>query len=180
MTPIVRPENLSLQTQRHGESFEARMASIAAPFGARRLGARYVEVPAGKRAWPYHCHHANDEMFVILSGTGRLRYGGEVHALRAGDVVVCPAGGPATAHQLIADDDGPLRYLAVSSMHEPDVMEYPDSGKLVAFAGAAPGGDKTARRLEVVLRRDAVVDYWAGEGEAEGEAEAEAERGEGG
>ncbi|QGZ35566.1 cupin domain-containing protein [Stappia indica] len=161
--PIVRPDALRLQTQRHGESFEAGTAPIAAPLGARHLGARYVEVPAGKKAWPFHCHHANDEMFVILAGSGRLRYGGDEHPVSAGDVVVCPAGGPQTAHQLIAGPEAPLRYLAISSMREPDVMEYPDSGKLAVFAGSAPGGDKAARRLDLVLRGDATAGYWDGE-----------------
>lgn len=163
MRPVIRVEELSLLTQSHGAAFEARMAQVAAPLGARRLGARYVEVPPGKKAWPYHAHHANDEMFVILGGTGRLRYGGEVHPVAAGDVVMCRAGGSETAHQLLAEGDEPLRYLAVSSMHEPDVMEYPDSGKLVVFAGAPPGGNKAERRVDIAVRADSRVDYWEGE-----------------
>ena len=161
--PVLRLADLDCVTQAHGATFETRFAAIAAPLGARRLGARYVEVPAGKKAWPFHCHHANDEMFVILAGSGRLRFGADEHPVSAGDVVVCPAGGPATAHQLIAGPEVPLRYLAISSMREPDVMEYPDSGKLVVFAGSAPGGDKAARRLDLVLRGDATAGYWDGE-----------------
>ena len=163
ISPIVRPDALPLQTQRHGDTFEASMAAIAAPLGARHLGARYVEVPAGKKAWPFHCHHANDEMFVILSGSGTLRYGDKRHSVAGGDIVVCPSGGPETAHQLIAGPDEPLRYLAVSTMNEPDVMEYPDSGKVTVFAGSAPGGDKAARRVALTLRTDSAVDYWDGE-----------------
>ncbi|MFC0218653.1 cupin domain-containing protein [Pseudochelatococcus lubricantis] len=163
MRPVVRLDELALATQSHGASFEAHFASVAAPLGARRLGARYVEVPPGKKAWPYHAHHANDELFVILSGSGTVRFGGEVYPVGAGDVVVCPSGGPETAHQLIASDDEPLRYLAVSTMHEPDVMEYPDSGKLTVFAGAPPGGNKAARRVDLTVRADSRVDYWDGE-----------------
>ncbi|MFN4090287.1 MAG: cupin domain-containing protein [Alphaproteobacteria bacterium] len=121
-----------------------------------------VEVPAGRKAWPFHCHHANDEMFVILSGRGELRFGDERHAVAAGDVVVCPSGGPETAHQLIAGAE-PLRYLAVSTMNEPDVMEYPDSGKLTVFAGSPPGGDKATRRVAMNVPAAAAVDYWEGE-----------------
>ncbi|MCC4246604.1 cupin domain-containing protein [Stappia indica] len=161
--PVLRLADLDCVAQAHGETFEAHFASIAAPLGARRLGARYVEVPAGKKAWPFHCHHANDEMFVILSGSGTLRYGDKRHSVAGGDVVVCPAGGPETAHQLIAGADEPLRYLAVSTMNEPDVMEYPDSGKVTVFAGAPPGGDKAARRVALSLRTDSAVDYWDGE-----------------
>ena len=75
----------------------------------------------------------------------------------------CPAGGAETAHQLRAEGDEPLRYLALSTMNEPDVLEYPDSGKVTVFAGSAPGGEKSARRLELTVKKDAAVGYWEGE-----------------
>lgn len=162
-SPVVRLSALPRVRHAHGARFEAALASVAAPLGARRLGARHVEVPPGKAAWPFHCHHANDEMFVILSGRGQVRYGTHLFPVAAGDVVVCPAGGPETAHQLIASDTEPLCYLAVSTMNEPDVMEYPDSGKLTIFAGAAPGGDKAKRKVDIVVRKDSAVDYWLDE-----------------
>ena len=56
-----------------------------------------------------------------------------------------------------------LRYLAISTMREPDVMEYPDSGKITVFAGAAPGGDKAARRIAASFLQEDAVDYWEGE-----------------
>ncbi|MEO7467269.1 MAG: cupin domain-containing protein, partial [Sphingobium limneticum] len=89
--PFVNLDALELRHQEHGECYEAHMASFAAPLGAKMLGGRLVVVPPGKRAWPYHGHHANEEIFVILSGTGCLRYAGDEHALRPDDVVLCPA-----------------------------------------------------------------------------------------
>lgn len=163
MVPVVRLQQLSLSLQAHGETYCAHMAPVAGPLGARQIGARYVEVSPGKRAWPYHCHHGNDELFVILGGEGRLRFGGEEYAVAAGDVVVCPAGGPETAHQLIASGEEPLRYLAISTMKEPDVLEYPDSGKIAIFAGSAPGGEKALRRLDLTVKASAAVGYWEGE-----------------
>ena len=163
MCPVVKLHELSLSKQSHGESFEAYFAPVAGPLGAKRLGARYIEVPPGKKAWPYHCHHANDELFIILGGRGRLRHGGRDYSVVVGDAIVCPAGGAETAHQLIAEGDEPLRYLAVSSMHEPDVLEYPDSGKMTVFAGSAPGGDKAARRVNITVRADSRIDYWQDE-----------------
>ncbi|MGR3481176.1 cupin domain-containing protein [Salipiger marinus] len=162
-SPVIRLTDLTLSPQHHGTRFEAAMAAIAAPLGATHLGARLIEVPPGKAAWPFHSHHANDEMFVILSGTGTLRFGPETHAVAAGMVAVCPAGGAETAHQLTATGDQPLRYLAISTMREPDVMEYPDSGKITVFAGAAPGGDKAQRRVAASFRQGDAVDYWSGE-----------------
>ncbi len=161
--PVVRLDDLTLTEQTHGGYFSAAMGAIAAPLGATHLGARLVEVPPGKAAWPFHSHHANDEMFIFLRGTGELRFGTARYSVASGMVAVCPAGGAETAHQLIATGDEPLRYIAVSSMREPDVMEYPDSGKVTVFAGAAPGGDKTRRRVAVSFRKGDAVDYWDGE-----------------
>ena len=162
-SPVIKPDLLVMATQTYGETFAAHFAAIAAPLGANKLGARIVEIPPGKKAWPYHSHHANDEIFVILSGQGLLRFGGRVYPVAAGDVVVCPAGGAETAHQLQTLGDEPLRYVAVSSMCEPDVLEYPDSGKIGIFAGAAPGGDKSKRRIALSVRTENAVDYWDGE-----------------
>jgi Uncharacterized conserved protein, contains double-stranded beta-helix domain len=162
-SPVIRLDALVPTLQTHGTRFSAAMAAIAAPLGATHLGARLVEVPAGKAAWPFHAHHANDEMFVILSGDGELRFGTGCYPVGAGMVAVCPAGGSETAHQLIAGASGPLRYLAISTMREPDVMEYPDSGKITVFAGAAPGGDKARRRVAASFRAGDAVDYWDGE-----------------
>lgn len=163
LAPLVRLDALPLSPQTHGSQFAAATAAIAAPLGATHLGARLVEVPPGKAAWPFHAHHANDEIFVILSGTGTLRFGTGRHPVGPGSVAVCPAGGAETAHQLIAGASEPLRYLAISSMREPDVMEYPDSGKITVFAGAAPGGDKARRRVSASFRTRDAVDYWEGE-----------------
>jgi len=165
--PVVHLAALDLVEHAHGASFAARMAQLADPAAGMpalmHLGARYLVVPPGKKAWPFHAHHANDELFVILAGSGTLRYGAQTFAVAAGDVVLCPAGGPEGAHQLIAGDQA-LAYLAVSSMREPEVMEYPDSGKLTIFAGAAPGGDKAARKVALSVRAASAVDYWDGEG----------------
>jgi hypothetical protein len=47
---------------------------------------------------------------------------------------------------------------------EPDVMVYPDSGKVGIFGGAAPGGPKEKRTLSKFLRGDVEVGYYDGEG----------------
>jgi uncharacterized cupin superfamily protein len=39
------------------------------------LGAMFVTVAPGKRAFPFHNHLGNDEMFVILEGEGTFRFG---------------------------------------------------------------------------------------------------------
>ena len=87
----------------------AELFSIAGPRAAWWVGHRRFPWPKPNIAWPFHCHHGNDEMFMILAGAGTVRFGADTFPVEAGDVVVCPAGGPETAHQLIADRGVELR-----------------------------------------------------------------------
>ncbi|MEJ0099853.1 MAG: cupin domain-containing protein [Pseudomonadota bacterium] len=144
------------------ERFESRMGVIGARIGARMLGYNITAVPPGKRAFPLHNHHANEEMFFILQGSGELRVGDERYTLRAGDFIASPPGGPESAHQIINTGKEELRYLAVSTLIAPEAVEYPDSGKIgILSRQIAPDG--STRMVRHVARTDASVDYWEGE-----------------
>jgi len=52
MIQFVTLQQLALSTQTHGQAYSARVASVAAPLGAKHIGARYVEVPPGKKHGP--------------------------------------------------------------------------------------------------------------------------------
>jgi len=94
----------------------------------------------------------------VLEGWGTLRIGGEEVRVSKGDYVALPARAEA-AHQIVNDTETVLRYLCFSTMEAPDVMVYPDSGKVGIFGGAAPGGPKEVRTFSKFLRGDAEVDY---------------------
>jgi uncharacterized cupin superfamily protein len=64
------------------------------------------------------------------------------------------------AHEIVNSSEAVLRYLCFSTMVEPDVMVYPDSGKVGIFGGAAPGGRKEERTFSKFLRGDAEVGYY--------------------
>ena len=161
--PFINLSEIKLETQQHGDNFFAQMGSIANLLGGEKLGCRLTVLPPGKKAFPYHCHHVNEEMFIIWEGKGSLRFGENIYEVKKGDVIITPAGGKHTAHQLINTSDADLVYLAISTKEEPDVMEYPDSGKFGVLVGAAPGGDKTKRRFTFFGHQDSQVDYWEGE-----------------
>jgi uncharacterized cupin superfamily protein len=142
--------------------FGSRMAPIGAKIGARLLGYNITIVAPGMRAFPMHNHHVNEEMFFIVSGSGELRVGKESQPIRAGDFIACPPGGPETAHQIINTGSEELRYLAVSTLLTPEVVEYPDSGKFaVALRETQPDG--TVRVIRHVAREGTGLDYWDGE-----------------
>ncbi len=142
--------------------FGAEIRSLAPGLGLDRLGAMHVTVQPGRRAFPFHNHLANDELFVILEGSGTFRIGRSETPVEAGDVCGAPAGGPDTAHQLINTGDVPLVYLGVSTRADPDVVEYPDSGKFAAMA-VAPAKSFAEAHLRFVGRAADALDYWDGE-----------------
>ncbi len=144
------------------DRFGAEVASFGGRIGLTGLGAMQVTVQPGKRAFPFHNHLGNDEMFVILEGEGTYRLGEAEHAVKAGDVCAAPTGGPDTAHQLINSGEGVLRYLGISTMNDPDIAEYPDSGKFAAIA-VAPGTDFMSAHLKHIGKREDGRDYWEGE-----------------
>ncbi|MEO1317758.1 MAG: cupin domain-containing protein, partial [Pseudomonadota bacterium] len=144
------------------DRFGATVAPLGKALGLTRLGAMVCTIEPGKRAFPFHNHLANDELFVILEGAGEVRFGDAVHAVKAGDLIGCPKGGPETAHQIVNTGDAPLRYLGVSSWQDPDVVEYPDSGKFATIA-IAPGQDFFSAHLNFVGKREDGRDYWEGE-----------------
>ena len=87
---------------------------------AKKLGAGFDILAAGKRSCPYHYHLAQEEMFVILQGAGSLRVAGEMLPVRAGDVVVIPPG-PEYPHQFINTSDAPMHYLSISTQERPEI-----------------------------------------------------------
>ena len=98
----------------------------------------------------------------MLEGSGTLRIGGEEIPISEGGYVALPTRAEA-AHQIVNDSEVVLRYLCFSTMVEPDVMVYPDSGKVGIFGGAAPGGPKEKRTFSKFLRVEAEVSYYEGE-----------------
>lgn len=160
--PKVHDEAMSWTEQTHGSAYAVKRKQLGAAAGGKMLGCSLIEVPPGKKSWPFHFHTANEEAIYVLAGRARLRLGTDELPIAAGDYVALPPG-KAHAHQVINDSAEPVRYLAISTMVHPDVTVYPDSNKVGVIVGAAPGGDKAVRTLLAFLPLDAEVDYWAGE-----------------
>ncbi|MGD0454984.1 MAG: cupin, partial [Solirubrobacteraceae bacterium] len=74
-----------------------------------------------------------------------------------GEVVAFPRG-ERGGHQLVNRTDETVRFLSFSTSGEPDVVIYPDSGKLGAFERLPDGGG-----LRALFRLSDTVDYHDGE-----------------
>ncbi|MFT4185593.1 MAG: cupin domain-containing protein [Rhizobium sp.] len=155
----VNTGELQLDHWQQGHFFAGSDASFGAMIGLKDLGISYNEVPPGKSGCPFHNHHVEEELFVILDGEGEYRFGTERIAVTKGDVLGAPAGGHETAHQLINTGPGVLTYLAISTKAKTEIVEYPDSGKFLAKTNRA-GASKPFR---FIGRDGAPVDYWDGE-----------------
>ena len=145
------------------ERFDARMGFIGARLGAQKLGYNLTAVPPGKRAFPFHNHRVNEEMFFVLEGAGEVRIGETVYPIRAGDVIACPPGGGETAHQIVNTGTAELRYLAVSTKISPEIAEYPDSNKFGVLGEFGAGPDGKPQMFRFVGRESLAVPYWHGE-----------------
>src|SRR5258708_2001059 len=104
--------------------YDAQGARLARGTAAQKLGASFDILAPGKRGCPYHLHHAQEEMFVILEGQGTLRVADEMLPLKTGDVIFIPAG-PEYPHQIINTSDPPLKYLSITTNHPPQTHNDP-------------------------------------------------------
>ncbi len=147
-----------LERETRAPLYDTRCARLGAGTAAVKLGASVDIVAPGMRSCPYHLHHAQEEVFVVIEGRGTLRVAGEMLPIRTGDVMFIPAG-PDYPHQIINTSDAPLKYLSFSTKEQPEICEYPDSGKYMA-AARIPAQGSVFRRTD---RLDADIDYWEGE-----------------
>ncbi len=125
--------------------------------GSRRTGLRRVELRAGRAGFPPHCHACEEELYVVLEGSGvyLLQDAAVVdqwrpveHPVVAGDVVSARAGA-GLAHTFRAGSDG-LAFLAYGQREPGDLRWYPRSKKIV-FPGLR------------LMGRVEPLSYWDGE-----------------
>jgi uncharacterized cupin superfamily protein len=136
-----------------------RRARLGWQAGAARLGASLFELPPGEASFPLHYHLANEELLIVLAGRPVLRSTDGERELSPGEVVAFPVG-ERGAHQIINSDTEPARVLIVSEMNAPEVLVYPESGK-VAARERAPGSRESGRFQ--TFRQEDAVDYFEGE-----------------
>jgi uncharacterized cupin superfamily protein len=140
-------------SERDTATIGRRIRDLGRAAGSIRTGLRHVDVFPGKLNAAPHCHSAEEEIFVCLSGSGELllweREGVTEHPIRTGSVVARPAG-TGVPHALRAGGEG-IALLMYGTRDPSDVCFFPRSGK-VFFRG-----------LGLVARLGEPLDYWEGE-----------------
>jgi uncharacterized cupin superfamily protein len=155
--PILNLADAPAHAGSNGDRFAYQMRELAGPLGAERIGADVTIVPPGKAAFPFHHHHANEEHFFVLSGSGVMRAGAETYPVRPHDYIVNLPGAADLAHQLVNTGKQDLVYLAISTCVLPEVVGYPDSGKTGVRIAASMEPDA---RFLVADSAKAAAGYW--------------------
>jgi uncharacterized cupin superfamily protein len=136
------------------EGFAFRDAWVGARLGSELIGGSVYEVHPGKKLWPYHLHHSNEEWLLVLRGRPTLRTPEGERELVEGDAACFPRGSTG-AHQVLNRSDAPVRVLMLSTNIFPEILEYPDSGKV---------GMRDAKGERLFLgRHGEPAEYWDGE-----------------
>ena len=112
-------------------------------------------VPPGKRAFPYHAHAAESELYLVVSGRGSVRDEDGITEVGPGDAFFFQ---PGEAHQLWNACDEDFVYYVIADNPRSggttgDSCYYPDSGKWAVT---------TDGREEIVVK-GTETDYFDGE-----------------
>jgi uncharacterized cupin superfamily protein len=110
---------------------------VGAAAGATELGATVYELEPGVAASPYHVHHGNEELLVVLRGRVLLRTPDGERALEPGAVVAFPRG-PDGAHRVAAGAE-PARVLLISTMNFPEIAEHVSTGATLTMSSPGVG-----------------------------------------
>lgn len=158
MKPVLNLDELEEYHPSDDGPFAESYAVVSDKIGAEKLSYSVTIVPPGKKVCPFHNHRINEEMFLILEGTGTLRFGEKEYPLKPHDIIACPPGGREVAHQIVNTSDADIRYLCLSTNEPYDICEYPDSDKILATVGKM--GDNKFRHISKI---EDAVDYYEGE-----------------
>jgi uncharacterized cupin superfamily protein len=133
---------------------------LAGSAGSMHSGLNYNRRDPGRASSPPHNHSEEEEVFVILEGSGTLELWPapivlerglskrEDHEVRAGHVIARPPGSR-IGHRLLAGPEG-MTYLVYGTRKPNDIVYYPHSKKIF-FRGVG------------VIARVEHVEYWDGE-----------------
>jgi uncharacterized cupin superfamily protein len=113
-----------------------RMRHVGHRLETELIGGTLMEVGPGYRG-PYHLHHGNEELLLVLAGRPSVRTPDGERELEPGEVVFFPRGREGL-HAIENPSGGPARFLLLSSKVHPDVTERPEEEIIGVFVGDVP------------------------------------------
>src|SRR3954452_5335866 len=144
MTNVYEPH---WDVERDEPPYRWRRARLGRQTGARHLGASLFELSPGASSFPLHAHYANEELLVVVAGRPTRDTLSGSRPLEPGDTDAFPAGRDGT-HRIRNDTDEAVRVRIVSTMHAPDINEFPETGEF-CVRDYIPATDPPAGALDV-------------------------------
>lgn len=114
---------------RRGDGQVSHLLLAPGQFGSQHLSITLVEGAPGSRQ-PLHAHPRSEQIYVIVSGRGRMSVAGEDQELEAGSLVFIP---PGAEHAIF--NPGPDQLVYVSATAPPFTMPVGD----LAYEAASSG-----------------------------------------
>jgi len=128
-TNILNLDCLEYKEEAFNENYRCRTASMAKEMGATKLGFHAEILPPKAFSCPYHFHHSEEELFIVLEGKAILRQTNKFREVAKGDVILF-RNGPEGAHQFYNHTTNPFKFFALSTKDPLEICEYPDSQKI--------------------------------------------------
>lgn len=119
---------------------------LGAAAGAPRLGLSRYDLGPGQRPMPVHVHGDEEELFLVLEGSGLSVERDAAHPIGAGDVVCYPPGG--RPHTVVAGPEG-MVVLAFGSGSTTALTYLPRAGAMWAGPRWIPPDGPNPFMLEV-------------------------------
>jgi uncharacterized cupin superfamily protein len=130
---IVNVSDLPWTAWSSGKGIEVEIRDPARRLESSLCGLRLYRLAPGRQATRLHRHSLQEEMFLILKGSGMLRHGEKEVPVRQGDFILYPAGDP-TPHTFTNPGPEVLEYLATGNRVSYEVCEYPEDGTVFVEA----------------------------------------------
>jgi uncharacterized cupin superfamily protein len=153
MPTIFKPDELEFKRDKfNSDKFDLLtiLPNLGKTVQAQHLVFDVRKLNPGCYSFPYHYHRNAEEVMMIISGSMAIRSPDGFQVLRQGEIVFMEQG-ESGAHQFHNHTQAPCTYLDVKSFSGLDVVEYPDSGKILI----SPYGE--------IYEKDSQVHYFKGE-----------------
>ena len=108
-----------------GDAIGGQMTDVGRNIGSVSIGLNIQTIPSGKFSSRRHRHLFQEEILIVMSGSGLLHHGGERLPVEPGDAV-CYLAGDLEAHTLENTGASPLVIWAFGNRFRHEVCEYPD------------------------------------------------------
>jgi uncharacterized cupin superfamily protein len=153
MPTIFKPGELEYKRDKYNSSQFDLLTAL--PNLGKRVEAKHLafdvrKLNPGCLSFPYHFHRNAEELMIIISGSLAMRSPLGFHVILQGETVFMEKGASG-AHQFYNHTSLPCSYLDVKTLLGLDIVEYPDSGKIMI----SPTGEAFDKKSQ--------VDYLKGE-----------------